>query len=160
MNSLTQSPKAIPILRKSFSALFITSLLFTGSVGSLREVRAQIPEAPATSEIRTNVLVQDELYFGRNRPEPYEEVSDAEFVNFLRVTVTPRFPDGLTVLNALGQFRGSQGIIREKTKLLILIHSNSQEDRREIQEIIDKYKTRFQQESVLRVTSVPAQVRF
>jgi hypothetical protein len=161
MNSLKQSPKAMPILRKSFSALFITSLLFTGSVGSLREARAQIPEAPATSEIRTNILVQDELYFGRNRPEPYGEVSDAEFGNFLKAVVTPRFPDGLTVLNALGQFRGSnRTIIREKTKLLILIHSNSQEDRQEIQEIIDKYKDQFQQESVLRVTSVPAQVRF
>lgn len=160
MNSLSQSPKAMPILRK-ISTLFITSLLFTGSVASLREVRAQIPEAPATSEIRTNVLVQDELYFGRNRPEPYAEVSDAEFADFLRAIVTPRFPDGLTVLNAVGQFRGSNRVtIREKTKLLILIHSNSQEDKREIQEIIDKYKKRFQQESVLRVTSTPAQVRF
>lgn len=156
MNSL-KSPKAMPILRKSFSALFITSLLFTG-VASLKEVRAQIPQAPATSEIRTNVLVQDELYFGRNKPGG--EVSDAEFANFLKVIVTPRFPDGLTVLSGIGQFRGSQGIIREKTKLLILIHSNSQEDRQEIQEIIDKYKDQFQQESVLRVTSTPAQVRF
>lgn len=148
----------MPILRKSFSAIFITSLLFTGSVGSLREARAQIPEAPATSEIRINVLVQDELYFGRNKPGG--EVSEQDFQMFLQNVVTPRFPDGLTVLNTLGQFRGSKGIIIEKTKLLILIHSNSQEDRREIQEIIDKYKDQFQQESVLRVTSTPAQVRF
>lgn len=157
--NLNQSSNAMPTLRKSLGALFITSLLFTGSVGSLREARAQIPEAPAANEIRTNVFVQDELYFGRNRPRG--EVSDQDFLIFLRTIVTPRFPDGLTVVNGNGQFRNSKGtIIREKTKLLILIHSNSQEDRREIQEIIDEYKRRFQQESVLRVTSTPAQVRF
>ncbi len=74
--------------------------------------------------------------------------------------VTPRFPDGLTILDANGQFLGSKGIIKEKTKLLILIYSNREEDKQEIQEIIDEYKTKFQQESVLRVTSMPKQVRF
>lgn len=145
-------------LRKSFGALFITSLLFTGSVVSLKEVRAQVPQAPATSEIRTNIVVQDELYFGRNKS--VGEVSNRDFQLFLQNEVTPRFPDGLTVLDANGQFLGSNGIIKEKTKLLVLIHSNSQEDREEIQEIVDKYKKQFQQESVLRVTSTPKQVRF
>ena len=74
--------------------------------------------------------------------------------------VTPRFPDGLTVLDVNGQFIGSKGIIKEKTKLLILIHSNREEDKQEIQEVIDEYKTKFHQESVLRVTSMPKQVRF
>lgn len=145
-------------LRKSFSALFITSLLFTGSVVWLKEVDAQIPQAPATNEIRTNFFVQDELYFGRNKP--VGTVSERDFQKFLQNEVTPRFPDGLTVLDANGQFFGSNGIIREKTKLLILIHSNTQEDNQEIQEIVDGYKKQFHQESVLRVTSTPRQVRF
>ncbi|WP_009630848.1 DUF3574 domain-containing protein [Synechocystis sp. PCC 7509] len=145
-------------LRKSFSALFVTSLLFTGSVVWLKEVNAQIPQAPGISEIRTNILVQDELYFGRNKPAG--EVSEQDFQLFLQNEVTPRFPDGLTVIDAKGQFLSSSGIIKEKTKLLILIHANSQEDRQEIEEIIEEYKDRFDQESVLRVTSRPAQVRF
>lgn len=145
-------------LRKSFGALFITSLLLTGSVASLKEVRAQLPQAPAKGEIRTNIFVQDELYFGRNKP--VGQVSNQDFQRFLQNKVTPRFPDGLTVLDADGQFLGSNGIIKEKTKLLILIHSNSEEDQQEIQEIIDDYKKQFHQESVLRVTSTPGQVRF
>lgn len=144
-------------LRKSFSALFITSLLVTGAA-SLKEVRAQLPQAPATNEIRTNIFVQDKLYFGINKPAG--QVSERDFQWFLQQEVTPRFPDGLTVLDANGQFLGSKGIIKEKTKLLILIHSNREEDKQEIQEIIDEYKTKFQQESVLRVTSMPKQVRF
>lgn len=145
-------------LRKSFSALFITSLLFTGSIASLKAVNAQVPQAPATSEIRTNFFVQDELYFGRNKP--VGTVSERDFQKFIQNEVTPRFPDGLTVLEANGQVLGSSGIIKEKTKLLILIHPNTQEDNREIQEIVDEYKKQFQQESVLRVTSTPGQVRF
>ncbi len=145
--------------RKSFSVLFITSLLFTGSIGSLKEARAQLPQAPATSEIQTNIQIQDELYFGRNRPGGV--VSEEQFQNFLRTVITPRFPDGLTVINANGQFRGSKGIItREPTKIVVLIYPYSRKNTQAIQEIINKYKQQFQQESVLRVTSVPAQVRF
>lgn len=145
-------------LQKSFTAFFLTSLLFTGSVASLREARAQVPQAPATNEISTNTLVQDKLYFGRNKT--VGQVSEQDFQLFLQTEITPRFPDGLTVLDADGQFLSGSGIIKEKTKLLILIHTNSQEDRRKIKEIIDKYKQQFQQESVLQVTSTPGQVRF
>ena len=146
-------------LRKSFSAFFITSLLFTSAVASLPEARAQIPEAPADSLSRTNILLQDELYFGRSRPGGL--VTEEQFQRFLRNVVTPRFPDGLTVFDASGQFRTSTGtIIREPTKVLILIYPNSPAKRRAIEEIISLYKTQFQQESVLRVTSVPVRVGF
>lgn len=146
-------------IRKSWSVLFITSLLFTGSVASFKEARAQLPQAPAASEIQTNIQVQDELYFGRNRPGG--TVSEEEFQKFLRTVITPRFPDGLTVINASGQFRGSKGIIiREPTKIVVLIYPHSRKNTQAIQEIINKYKEQFQQESVLRVTSVPTQVRF
>lgn len=163
------SPAAVPnstgfslkrSFRKGLGTLFITSLLFTGSVGALREVYAQTPEAPAaTSSTRAATLIQDELYFGRSRPGG--EVSEEDFRTFLRTVVTPRFPDGLTVVDAIGQFRNSKGVtIREKTKILILIYPNTQQKRQAIQEIISRYKFRFQQESVLRVTDKPARVSF
>jgi len=159
MNNLKQSSRAMLTLRKSFSALFITSLLFTSSVASLKEAHAQIPEAPATNEIQTNVLIQDELYFGRARPGGI--VSEEQFQTFLRTVVTPSFSDGLTVLDAKGQFRTSNGIIiREPTKIVILIYPYSHKNKRAIEKIINKYKEQFQQESVLRVTSIPIQVDF
>lgn len=146
-------------LRKSLGTLFITSLLFTGSVSSLREVQAQIPVGPAHSLSRTDILIQDELYFGRSRLGGI--ISEAEFQQFLRTEIAPRFPDGLTVIDANGQFRGKDGIIiKELTKIVILIYPNSREKRRAIQEIINLYKSQFQQESVLRVTRIPVQVEF
>ena len=47
-------------------------------------------------------LVRDVLYFGRNRPAG-GEVADADWEAFLGAVVTPRFPDGLTIVEAHGQ---------------------------------------------------------
>jgi hypothetical protein len=146
-------------LQKSLGALFITSLLFTGSVGSLRDVQAQLPVAPADSLSRTDIFIQDELYFGRSRTKGI--ISEAEFQKFLDTEITPLFPDGLTVIDANGQFRNRAGIIiKEPTKILVLIYPNSREKTQAIQNIINLYKSQFQQESVLRVTSTPALVKF
>ncbi|HCF27617.1 MAG TPA: DUF3574 domain-containing protein [Cyanobacteria bacterium UBA11049] len=146
-------------LRKSLGVLFITSLLFTGSVGSLKEVRSQIPVAPADSLSRTDTFIQDQLYFGRSRAEGI--ISEAEFQKFLSTQITPRFPDGLTIIDANGQFRNRAGtIIKEPTKIVILIYPNSREKRQAIQDIINLYKSQFQQESVLRVSSIPVRVEF
>lgn len=43
-----------------------------------------------------------ELYFGTGRPDG-SVVSDAEFQQFVDIQVTPRFPDGLTLLAGYGQ---------------------------------------------------------
>lgn len=101
-----------------------------------------------------SVWAKTELYFGTQKPDG-TEVTDEEFNQFLDDIITPRFPDGLTLLTGDGQFRNSQGIIiQEKSYLLILLYPR--EDRTaspEIEEIRDLYEETFQQESVLRVDS-------
>src|SRR5687768_14431484 len=62
--------------------------------------------------------VRAELYFGTTRPDG-SIVSEAEWSDFLDAEITPRFPDGLTVLTGLGQFRGDSGIIQERSQVLI-----------------------------------------
>jgi hypothetical protein len=49
-------------------------------------------------------VLQAELLFGRNI-EGRANVSDAQWTDFLGREVTPRFPDGLTVFEAAGQWR-------------------------------------------------------
>jgi hypothetical protein len=94
-----------------------------------------------------------ELYFGRDRPGG--EVSEAEFAHFLDVEVTKRFPDGLTLVDALGQFQENGQVTKEKSKLLILLYplGDRQADRR-IEDIRTAYKVQFQQTSVLRVDTL------
>jgi hypothetical protein len=49
------------------------------------------------------VAVQDSLYFGTAKPDGI--VSPEEWAAFLSAVVTPRFPQGLTVWQASGQWR-------------------------------------------------------
>jgi hypothetical protein len=95
-----------------------------------------------------------ELYFGTDR-ETDPPVSDADFFGFLDGTVTPLFPDGLTLVSGYGQFFNSKGVlVKERSKVLIILYPpHSKDANRNIQHIRDEYKTRFSQESVLRVDS-------
>jgi len=90
-----------------------------------------------------------ELYFGRNiGDEP--GVSDADWRAFLDEEVTPRFPDGLTVIDAAGQWRGQSGAIgREASKVLVIVLSGEPDDRARLDALRDAYKRRFQQEAVM-----------
>ena len=79
-------------------------------------------------------------------------MDDSEWDAFLADAVTPRFPDGLTVLDGMGQWRGSDKIIQKvSTKVLIILASDNDQDAKVlIDEVIDEYKSRFDQESVLK----------
>lgn len=82
-------------------------------------------------------------------------VTDDEFAQFLTDEVTPRFPDGLTLLKGYGQFRNSTDVIqREDSRLLILFYPPQTVDaNKKIQDIRELYKAKFNQESVLRADS-------
>jgi Protein of unknown function (DUF3574) len=95
-------------------------------------------------------LVRDIVYFGRNRPGG-GSVSDAEWQGFLNEVVTPRFPAGLTVVQATGQWRGQSGVVeQERSEIVTLLHAGDEAARRSVEAIAGEYKRRFQQEAVLR----------
>ena len=115
---------------------------------------ADIPAAgvPAAGgcEVGDTPRVRDVVYFGRNRPDG-GMVTDEEWQRFLDEVVTPRFPAGLTVLSASGQWRGEKGAVeREQAQVLTLLHSGDETSRRGVGEISAEYKRRFAQEAVLR----------
>jgi hypothetical protein len=97
-------------------------------------------------------FVRTELFFGTAKPEGI--VTDEEFLTFLDEEITPRFPDGLTLLKGDGQFKNEEGIIiKEDSFVLILLYSleGFRESSKGINTIRELYKEKFQQESVLRV---------
>ena len=101
----------------------------------------------------TEEFLKYELFMGRSSPGG-EVVSDQAWDAFLRDTVTPRFPDGLTILDAQGQWRGADGrILRERSKVLVILAPPGDGPRGLIDEVADEYKRRFNQESVLEVES-------
>jgi hypothetical protein len=110
---------------------------------------AETPKRPLNTP---QMWARTELYFGTSKPNN-QQVTEAEFDDFVESVVTSRFPDGLTLLTGYGQFRSSTGeLTREKSYLLILFYSPEMQDANtRIQEVRDQYRLRFTQESVLRV---------
>jgi hypothetical protein len=97
-------------------------------------------------------FARTELFFGTDKPDGV--VTDAEFRAFLDNQITPRFPDGLTVVKGDGQFRDASGeIIKEASFILILLYpiESVKDSNRRIESIRRCYLLQFQQESVLRV---------
>jgi hypothetical protein len=85
-----------------------------------------------------------ELLFGRSN------VSEFNWNRFLDAEITPRFPDGLTVYDARGQWRDPQTkkISRERSKVVMIAMPPDAGNEARLQEIIEAYKTRFKQQSV------------
>jgi Protein of unknown function (DUF3574) len=99
-------------------------------------------------------VTRTELFFGLRQPNG-AEVNNAEFQQFLDREVTPRFPDGFTVISGQGQFKDARGaILQERSKLLILIYPIAASSNQQIEQIRKAYITAFQQQSVLRADNL------
>ena len=97
-------------------------------------------------------MVATRLFFGMSIPGG-GRVGEADWRGFLKHEVTPRFPDGLTVLPATGQWRdrATGRVVREPSRVLLLLHKGSPKSETAIRAIMDAYKKRFRQDAVLRV---------
>lgn len=92
--------------------------------------------------------VLSRLYFGLGSPQG--PIAQPAFQAFVDEVVTPRFPEGLTLLAADGQWRGKEGKTeREGSRVLELVHEASAEVDQKLAQIVALYKQRFHQESVL-----------
>jgi hypothetical protein len=105
--------------------------------------------APAAPSLNGSAMLVDTLYFGTAKAEG--RVSPEEWQAFVDTFVTPRFPTGLTWWKASGQWTGKSGLQREETFVLQLAHGVEPQADQAITEIMNEYKTRFQQEAVLRL---------
>ena len=93
-------------------------------------------------------------YFGRTQGG-VEVVTEAEWTRFMDATVTPAFPDGLTVLDGAGQWRGRDATIsRQRSKVLVvaLPGGSPAQARDRLAPVIAAYRDRFRQESVMVTT--------
>jgi hypothetical protein len=106
------------------------------------------PACPAGQEN----LKTAQMFFGQSiggKPG----VSNADFRKFVDSELTPRFPDGLTILDGGGQWRGSENqLIREASKVVVIVLPAKGPTTDRLEAARAAYKQRFQQESVLLVT--------
>lgn len=92
-----------------------------------------------------------DLLFGRNIG-PTLGVSDADWAKFVDEEVTPRFPNGLSIADIAGQWKGEDGVIvREPSKAVMIVLSGEDGESARLDAIRDAYRKRFRQESVMLV---------
>ena len=81
-------------------------------------------------------------------------MTEAEWARFMAEVVTPAFPDGLTVLDGMGQWRNAAGrVSREDSKILLLVLPGQDQAAASarLAPVTAAWKARFAQESVLTV---------
>jgi Protein of unknown function (DUF3574) len=90
-----------------------------------------------------------ELLFGRDIGN-HVGVSEAAWMRFVAREITPRFPDGLTITNALGQWRdpASGRMVHEPSKRVEIALPGRPDDEGRLDAIVAAYKRRFHQHSV------------
>jgi hypothetical protein len=80
-------------------------------------------------------------------------VGEREWARFLAREITPRFSDGLSVVDAAGQFKTPDGAVaHEPSKLVIIIAPDDSETEDRIAAIEAAYKKQFRQQKVVVVT--------
>lgn len=94
-----------------------------------------------------------ELIFGRNIGAVMA-VSEAAWRRFVARELTPRFPRGLTITDAAGQWRDARRhmIVREPSKVVQIILPGGSDDLARLDAVVAAYKLRFHQQSVAVVT--------
>ncbi len=111
---------------------------------------------------QTKGWVDTKLYFGLGpADQPEQGISETQWREFLDKQVTPRFPDGLSVVNVFGQWQGKNESApqRLRTKMLIIDYPDTQENRDKIEAIRAAWKQKTGDQSVMRVTE-PAEISF
>uniref|UniRef100_E6QJ14 Putative secreted protein n=1 Tax=mine drainage metagenome TaxID=410659 RepID=E6QJ14_9ZZZZ len=151
-------------------------LLCLGIDGELRRSSAQSSASPTLAgdqahPAATHGWVDTRLYFELG---PYEmpgmkriqtarrkTVTDGEWMAFLDREATPRFPDGLSVQDVYGQWKGAHDVApnRGRSKVLIIDYPETAANEARIDAIRAAWKQQTGEQSVLKVT-VPAQVSF
>lgn len=117
-----------------------------------------VAAATQTAAARTTVLschgaqkpkLVAELLFGRDIGKRVG-VSEAAWSHFVAREITPRFPDGLTIVDATGQWRDrvSGRIVREPSKLVMIVLAGNTDDQARLEAVVSAYKHRFHQQSV------------
>jgi Protein of unknown function (DUF3574) len=119
--------------------------------GAMTALRTALPAGGvAACRQGAATMARLELMFGTGRPDG-AAVGEVEWQAFVDAEVTPRFPDGLTVLTGYGQWRNAHGIRKEGSRVLLIWHAPAADSEAKIEAVRDAYKARFGQHSVMRV---------
>lgn len=90
-----------------------------------------------------------ELLFGRNIGRSVG-VSESDWASFVSREMAPRFPDGLTITDAVGERRDPDtgSIVEEPSKHVEIVLPGNADDEARLGAVVAAYKREFHQQSV------------
>jgi hypothetical protein len=142
---MTRSPPALTP-RVRYARLLVIAISLTGAACAGRMGGAPPPPGLRPAHV-------ERLYFGRNIGDT-GVVSDSAWASFVRDILTPAFPEGATVWDASGQWQSPTGtLVRERSFVVELVHLVTPDVEARVQHVMDSYKQRYAQESVLRLVT-------
>ncbi len=130
----------------------ISSLALSLALACPAPAVAQTDAAASGAACRagSSAMSRTELIFGTERKDQ-PPVTDAEWKRFVDDEIAQRFPDGFTLLDGEGEWRGTRGVVRESSHILILWYRSSPENQDRIEALRSLYDQRFGQDSVARI---------
>jgi hypothetical protein len=90
-----------------------------------------------------------EMMFGRKIGERIG-VTNAAWARFVDREITPRFPEGLSVVDAAGQWLDpdKKRVVREPSKIVTIVLQDIEKNQSDIDAITEAYKKKFRQQAV------------
>lgn len=125
--------------------ILIGSLLISSTVSSRKVLATDCPDGSES-------IAKVELFFGLDIPGG-GMVKPEAWTTFVEEQVTPKFPDGLTIYEVLGQWQDATTgqTIQESSRVLMMLYEPSLENETNIEAIRSTYKQQFYQDSVMRL---------
>ena len=144
-----------------YAGALLSVALLSGCMASVAPATATL-HGDSAHPAQTQGWVDTKLYFGLGiAGDASSGVSEQRWREFLDAQVTPRFPDGLSVVDVYGQWqgKGQPAPERLRSKMLVIDYPDTAENRAKVDAIRAAWKQLTGDQSVLRVTQ-PAEVSF
>lgn len=82
--------------------------------------------------------------------KPPAKLNDRDLRRFVDREVTPRFPDGVTVLEGGGQWKGSDNrLMREAAKMVLIVMPDSGDGHARVEAVRTAYRVQFKHDPVV-----------
>jgi hypothetical protein len=119
------------------------AILMLAGLGLAGCVAAPRPACPAgQAQMRTA-----QLFLEAKGPA---RLNDADLRRFLDQEVTPRFPDGVTVVAGGGKWKGAENrMIRDAAKVVLIVLPSKGDPQPKVDAVRAAYRTRFKQDSTV-----------
>lgn len=125
-------------MMRAGAAILVVALGLAGCMSAPRPQACPAGQTP----LRTA-----QLFLSAKAPAKLDERDLRRFVD---QEVTPRFPDGVTIVNGGGKWKGSENrLIREADKVVLLVLPASGAGPTQVEAVRTAYRTRFKQEPVV-----------